>query len=120
MLTTPRFAALWAPLLLGAAVICKAQAPYVVSDFENKQADNGVAGVWLYNTDADSHGNSVITTGDTTQNPAVIDSTSFGPGADKGTTKSALMMGYKYGAIMPHGDPPDTSAYDQEVDLETN
>ncbi|MDB5048630.1 MAG: hypothetical protein JWO30_1701 [Fibrobacteres bacterium] len=112
---------LWLPALLAAATLnARAQAVFTVSDFEDKAAANKFSDYseWAFSSDADSHGNSVITSGDTIANPSLIDSTSFAsPGY--GTSATCLKMAYKYGTTRPHGDAPDTSSYDPEVGLFT-
>lgn len=111
----------WLPALLAAATLtARAQTSFMVSDFEDKQALNKLSeySSWAFSSDADSHGNSVIVSGDTVANPSIIDSTSFAsPGY--GGSLSCLKMAYKYGSIRPHGDAPDTSSYDPEVGLVT-
>ena len=110
----------WLPALLAATLTATAQTPFMVSDFEDRVAGNKLSAYsfWEFSTDADSHGNSVITSGDTAASPAAIDSSSFAsPGY--GGSLSCLKMAYKYGSIRPHGDAPDTSSYDPEVGLVT-
>ncbi len=93
---------------------------FVASDFEERTSANKLSEIsqWAFLSDADSHGNSVITSGDTTSSPAMIDSSSFAsPGY--GGSASCFKLAYMYGNIRPHGDGTDTSTYDPEVGMET-
>jgi hypothetical protein len=60
----------------------------------------------------------VITSGDTSSNPSLVDSNSFAsPGRNSNT---CFKLAFKYGSNRPHGDDPDTSSYDPEVGLSTS
>jgi hypothetical protein len=103
-----------------AALSAQSQAVFVVSDFEDRQAANkfSQASRWAFISDADSHGNSVITSGDTAASPSAVDSNSFAsPGANG--SQACFKMAWVYGSQRPHGDAPDTSSYDPEVGLVT-
>jgi hypothetical protein len=107
-------------MLAAATLNARAQGVFTVSDFEDKAAANKFSDYseWAFSSDADSHGTSVVTSGDTIANPSLIDSNSFAsPGY--GTSQVCLKMAYKYGTTRPHGDAPDTSSYDPEVGLFT-
>jgi hypothetical protein len=109
-----------AALLSVAALGAKAQEVFTVADFEDKKAANRFSqySEWAFISDADSHGNSVITSGDTANNPSLVDSTSFAsPGHNSNT---CFKLAFKYGTIRPHGDEPDTSSYDPEVGVTTS
>jgi hypothetical protein len=109
-----------AALLSVAALGAKAQEVFTVSDFEDKKAANHFSqySEWQFISDVDSHGNSVITSGDTASSPSLVDSTSFAtPGHNSNT---CFKLAFKYGNIRPHGDDPDTSSYDPEVGLTTS
>lgn len=93
---------------------------FIAADFEDKTAANkfSQASQWSFISDEDSHGTSIITSGDTTGHPSAIDSNSFAsPGY--GGSKSCFKLAWKYGATRPHGDAPDTSSYDPEVGMVT-
>jgi hypothetical protein len=109
-----------AALLSAAALGAKAQEVFTVSDFEDRKAANHFSqySEWAFISDADSHGNSVITSGDTAVSPSLVDSTSFAsPGHN---SETCFKLAFKYGNIRPHGDEPDTSSYDPEVGLSTS
>ncbi len=102
------------------AIASHAQAVFIADDFEAKIPANKFSEIsqWTFITDEDSHGSSIITSGDTASHPSAVDSTSFAsPGY--GGSKSCFKLAWKYGATRPHGDAPDTSSYDPEVGMVT-
>lgn len=98
----------------------RAQAVFIADDFEDKLATNKLSqsNEWAFLSNADSHGNSAILSGDTAVNPSLVDSTSFAaPGY--GGSQGCFKMEWNYGSQRPHGDEPDTSSYDPEVGMIT-
>lgn len=123
MLRIPPIRAGWPALVLAtlaAAGAPCAQAVFIADDFEDKLASNKLSqsSEWAFLSDADSHGNSLILSGDTAVNPSLIDSNSFAaPGY--GGSQACFKLEWKYGSQRPHGDAPDTSSYDPEVGMIT-
>jgi hypothetical protein len=120
ILTARGLPALAAAFIALSASAPRAQTPFMASDFEERIAANklSLSSQWAFLSDFDSHGNSVITSGDTSVSPALIDTTSFAsPGY--GGSQYCFKLAYVFGNVRPHGDGTDTSTYDPEVGMET-
>jgi hypothetical protein len=99
------------------APAAKAADSLLVANFDDQTNKNATDGFWFYLDDKGSQGNSKVTSGDTTVNPVIFSSASFGEGANSILGYSGK-LGYTFGTVRPSCG--GTCTYSPEVTMGTN